>query len=110
MCSPRLTRSVRPIPTRLPLGAPEGLDVPRAAGIDNLQPIRRPFLTERVGALDTSRRMEALRGAAGARGLLVAILQERLQLAQVLPQPGADHQAEDGTQEAHSPVGRSSTA
>jgi mRNA interferase MazF len=53
-----VTRSVRPIPTHVRLGAAEGLGVPCAAAFDNLQPIRRPFLTERAGALDPSRRIE----------------------------------------------------
>ena len=53
-----VTRSMRPIPTHVPLGPAEGLDVPCAAAFDNLQPIRRPFLTERAGALDPSRRIE----------------------------------------------------
>lgn len=53
-----VTRSVRAIPTHLALGAAEGLDVPCAAAFDNLQPIRRPFLTGRLGALDPARRLE----------------------------------------------------
>ncbi len=53
-----VTRSARPIPTHLSLGAAEGLSVPCAAAFDNLQPIRRSYLTERVGALDPSRRPE----------------------------------------------------
>ena len=53
-----VTRSVRPIPTHLLLGADEGLEVPCAASFDNLQPIRRSFLTERTGALDSARRLE----------------------------------------------------
>jgi mRNA interferase MazF len=53
-----VTRSVRPIPTHLPLGQAEGLTVPCAAAFDNLQPIRRAYLTERAGALDPSRRIE----------------------------------------------------
>ena len=53
-----VTRSVRSIPTHLPLGRDEGLSAPCAAAFDNLQPIRRSFLTERVGALDPVRRSE----------------------------------------------------
>ena len=56
-----VTRSVRPIPTHVPLGPDEGLDVPCAAAFDSLQPIRRSFLTERTGALDPSRRIELCR-------------------------------------------------
>lgn len=53
-----VTRSVRPIPTHLRLGREEGLSVECAAAFDNLQPIRRAFLTERAGALDGTRRPE----------------------------------------------------
>ena len=53
-----VTRSARPIPTHLPLGAEEGLETPCAAAFDGLQPIRRSFLTERAGALDPARRIE----------------------------------------------------
>jgi mRNA interferase MazF len=45
-----ITRTVRGIPTEIPLGPGDGLDVVCAATIDNLQPIRRSFLTRRVGA------------------------------------------------------------
>jgi mRNA interferase MazF len=43
-----VTRTVRGIATEIPLGPPDGLAVDCAAGFDNLQPIRRAFLTERV--------------------------------------------------------------
>lgn len=56
-----VTRSVRPIPTHLPLGSAEGLDSPCAATFDNLQPIRKVFLTTRAGALDPSRRTDLCR-------------------------------------------------
>lgn len=50
-----VTRTVRGIPTEVPLGAREGLRDDSAAAFDNLQPIRRSFLTERIGALETPR-------------------------------------------------------
>ena len=53
-----VTRTVRGIPTEVPLGSEEGLPAECAASFDNLQPIRRSFLTERAGALDPSRRRE----------------------------------------------------
>lgn len=56
-----VTRSVRDIPTHLDLGSDEGLGVPCAAAFDNLQPIRRSFLTERTGALAPARRIELCR-------------------------------------------------
>lgn len=46
-----VSRTVRGIPTEVPLGPDQGLAVDCAASFDNLQPLRRSFLTERVGAL-----------------------------------------------------------
>jgi mRNA interferase MazF len=45
-----VTRTVRGIPTEIALGEPDGLEVDCAASFDNVQPIRRSFLTTRVGA------------------------------------------------------------
>ena len=50
-----VTRSVRGIPTEIPLGRDEGLAVPCVARFDNLQPLRKGFLTGRVGVLAHSR-------------------------------------------------------
>jgi mRNA interferase MazF len=50
-----VTRTVRGIPTEITLGQEHGLDEPCAASFDNLQPIRRSFLTSRVGALGAPR-------------------------------------------------------
>lgn len=47
-----VTRTVRGIPTEVALGAAHGLAEDCAASFDSLQPIRRSFLTERVGRLD----------------------------------------------------------
>lgn len=44
-----VTRTVRSIPTEIPLGPEEGLAYDCAASFDNLQPIRRSFLIERIG-------------------------------------------------------------
>ncbi len=46
-----ITRTVRHIPTEIELGMKNGLSVECAASFDNLQPIRRSFLTERLGEL-----------------------------------------------------------
>lgn len=46
-----VTRTVRHIPTEVALGPRHGLSVECAASFDNLQPIRRSSLTDRVGAL-----------------------------------------------------------
>ncbi len=59
-----VTRTVRGIPTEVALGADEGLAVECAATFDNLQPIRRSFLTSRAGALDPTRRFELCRALA----------------------------------------------
>jgi mRNA interferase MazF len=50
-----VTRTVRSIPTEVPLSTPEGLPVDCAASFDNLQRIRRSALTERVGDLGSRR-------------------------------------------------------
>ncbi|MGD9703379.1 MAG: type II toxin-antitoxin system PemK/MazF family toxin [Acidimicrobiia bacterium] len=47
-----VTRTVRRIPTEIALGPQHGLDIECAASFDNLQPVRRAFLTQRVGQLD----------------------------------------------------------
>jgi mRNA interferase MazF len=46
-----VSRTVRGIPTEIHLGQNEGLGIECAASFDNLQPILRSALTERVGAL-----------------------------------------------------------
>ncbi len=46
-----VTRTVRQIPTEVPLGASHGLPEECVAAFDNMQPIRRSFLTERAGEL-----------------------------------------------------------
>ena len=56
-----VTRTVRGIPTEIPLGAEEGLPVPCAASFDNLQPINRHLLTRRAGVLGAARRHEVCR-------------------------------------------------
>ena len=56
-----VTRTVRDIPTEVALGHDEGLREPCAASFDNLQPIRRAFLTERVGRLGGPRRADLCR-------------------------------------------------
>lgn len=53
-----VTRTVRDIPTEIPLGRAEGLPVACAASFDNVQPIDRGLLTTRIGALAATRRHE----------------------------------------------------
>ncbi len=50
-----VTRTVRGIPTEIPLGPHEGLAIDCAASFDNIQPVRRSFLTERIGHLDVDK-------------------------------------------------------
>jgi mRNA interferase MazF len=56
-----VTRTVRGIPTEVPLGPGEGLPVDCAASFDNLQPVNRRLLTERVGLLSPERRGDLCR-------------------------------------------------
>lgn len=51
-----VTRTVRGIPTEVALGGDEGLPVACAASFDNVQPINRHLLTQRLGALPAPRR------------------------------------------------------
>lgn len=53
-----VTRTVRRIPTEIRFGPDDGLPTDCAASFDNLQPINRHLLTERLGALDAARRRE----------------------------------------------------
>lgn len=46
-----VTRTIRQIPTEVHLGVGQGLPDDCVASFDNLQPIRRSFLTERAGEL-----------------------------------------------------------
>jgi len=47
-----VTRTVRDIPTEIPLGPREGLPDACAANFDDIQPVRRAFLTQRVGRVE----------------------------------------------------------
>ena len=46
-----VTRTVRGIPTEIPLGPEHGLSEACVASFDNLQPVRLSLLTARVGAV-----------------------------------------------------------
>ena len=46
-----VTRTVRAVPTEVRLGERHGLPSECVASFDNVQPIRRSFLTDRVGEL-----------------------------------------------------------
>jgi mRNA interferase MazF len=51
-----ITRTIRGIPTEIPLDQTHGVDRPCAASFDNLQPVRKTFLTHRIGSLTFPRR------------------------------------------------------
>ena len=50
-----VTRTVRGIPTEIPLDAEDGLVAPCVAAFDNIQPIRKTFLTEFIGSISQGR-------------------------------------------------------
>ena len=45
-----VTRTIRGIPTEIPLGPEHEVDVVCVASFDNLQPIRKTFLTRKIGS------------------------------------------------------------
>jgi mRNA interferase MazF len=55
-----VTRTVRGIPTEIPLDEDDGLPALCVAAFDNLQPMRRTFLTGRLGSI-AGRRHEICR-------------------------------------------------
>lgn len=50
-----VTRTMRSIPTEVPLGTEDGLPEDCAAAFDGLQPIRRTFLTQRISSIPNAR-------------------------------------------------------
>ena len=56
-----VTRTIRQIPTEVNLGASNGLPDECVASFDNLQPIGRSFLTQRVGELQVEQEDEICR-------------------------------------------------
>ena len=55
-----VTRTIRDIPTEVRLDTNDGMPAPCVASFDNLQPIRKTFLTEFVGSI-SHRRSEVCR-------------------------------------------------
>jgi mRNA interferase MazF len=53
-----VTRTIRGIPTEIPLGSDEGITGDCVATFDNLRPVRTSSLTDRAGVLAPSRRHE----------------------------------------------------
>lgn len=56
-----LTRTVRSIPTELPLGPDEGLPEPCVATFDNLRTIPKAYLVDLITVLDESKMRDACR-------------------------------------------------
>lgn len=54
-----VTRTVRGIPTELLLDADDGMPEPCAAAFDNVRPVRRSLLVERITALSPDRMADA---------------------------------------------------
>ena len=50
-----ITKTIRSIPTEIPLDRDDGLPLPSAASFDNLQLIPKGFLTDRIGLIETPR-------------------------------------------------------
>lgn len=56
-----LTRTVRSIPTELPLGPEDGLPEPCAASFDNLRTIPKAYLVDLITVLDDLKKRDACR-------------------------------------------------
>lgn len=54
-----VTRTVRGIPTELPLDVDDGMPRPCAATFDNMRPVRLSLLTERITTLSPTRMAQA---------------------------------------------------
>ena len=59
-----VTRTIRGIPTEIPLDEEDGLGVACVATFDNIQPMRKTFLTEFVGSI--AQRRSEICGAVAA--------------------------------------------
>ena len=56
-----ITRTIRNIPTEVPLGLDDGMPADCAASFDNLRVVPKAYLVDRVCALDPIRMLEACR-------------------------------------------------
>ena len=61
-----ITRTVRGIPTELPLGPDDGMPEDCAASFDNLMVVPKAYLTDRFCSLDPARMLEACRALRAA--------------------------------------------
>lgn len=61
-----VTRTVRDIPTELPLGPDDGMPTDCAASFDNLRVVPKSYLVDRLCTLDPRRMVEACRAVRAA--------------------------------------------
>jgi len=61
-----ITRTIRNIPTEVPLGSGDGMPSDCAASFDNLRVVPKAYLVDRVCALDPIRMLEASRALRAA--------------------------------------------
>jgi len=61
-----ITRTIRNIPTEVPLGLDDGMPSDCAASFDNLRVVPKAYLVDRVCALDPIRMLEASRALRAA--------------------------------------------
>jgi mRNA interferase MazF len=61
-----VTRTIRSIPTELPLSAADGMPAECAASFDNLRVVPKAYLVERLTVLDPIRLLEACRALRAA--------------------------------------------
>jgi mRNA interferase MazF len=61
-----ITRTIRNIPTEVPLGLDDGMPSDCAASFDNLRVVPKAYLVDRVCALDPIRMLEACRALRAA--------------------------------------------
>jgi mRNA interferase MazF len=61
-----VTRTIRGVPSELPLGRDEGLDVDCVASMDNVLTLSKSMLVQRIGALRPERRHELCQALSAA--------------------------------------------
>jgi mRNA interferase MazF len=62
------TRTVRAIPTEVPLGTDDGMPVDCALTLDNVRVVRKAYCTERICTLTAAKMHEVCRALATAAG------------------------------------------
>ena len=69
-----VTRTIRGIPTEVPVGVEEGLPADGVAAMDNVLAFPKALLVRRMGALSPERRPRALRGPSRRHRLLIWVI------------------------------------